>query len=257
MDVRLDKKVTVITGATKGIGLSIARVFGMEGAKVAICGRNEQFLRQALENLESEGVEAVGLAADASDEAQLRSFADFAEQRFGGIDIWINNAGIYPQAKITEMSVAQWDEVFDVNVRSVFIGSKIAKEKLKKRGGGVLFNASSFAAVIPSVTSGAYAATKSAIYSMTKTLAAELAPLGIRVIGYIPGLIETDMTRAIIETGGSGVYSQLALHSIGHAEDVAYPLLFLASDYASYITGTFIEISGGKYCVQNPLQAWN
>jgi len=224
MDVRLDQKVTVVTGATKGIGLSIARVFGLEGSKIAICGRNEQSLHKALEKLKSEGVEAVGMAVDASDEAQLGSFADFVERQFGGIDIWINNAGIYPQAKITEMSVGQWDEVFDVNVRSVFIGSRIAKEKLHKRGGGVLFNASSFAAVMPSVTSGAYAATKSAIYSMTKTLASELAPFNIRVIGYIPGVIETDMTRPIIEKSGQGLYSQLALHDIGRAEDVAYPL---------------------------------
>lgn len=252
----MNGKVTLITGGTKGIGLETAKLFGKEGSKIAICGRSERTLAAALSELKKLGIDAFGMVVDVSDEAQFRNFADRVEQHFGGIDIWVNNAGIYPQQKITDMSVAQWDEIFGINVRSVFIGAKLAKEKLSRRGGGVLFNACSFAALMPSVTSGAYAATKSAIYSMTKTLAAEFAPLGIRVLGYIPGVIDTDMTHKIIENSGDGLYNQLAIHRPGKGEDVAYSLLFLASDYASYITGAFIEISGGKFCVQNPNHAW-
>jgi NAD(P)-dependent dehydrogenase (short-subunit alcohol dehydrogenase family) len=197
------------------------------------------------------------MAFDVSDEKMFSKFADNVENIFGGIDIWINNAGIYPQSKITDMSTNDWNYTFQANVNSVFIGSKLAKEKLIKRNGGVLINASSFAALMPSVTSGAYAATKSAVYSMTKSLAAELAPKNIRVFGYIPGVIATDMTKEVIEKGEDTVLSQLALNRVGNVEEVAYPLLFLSSDYASYITGTFIEISGGKFCVQNPSQGWD
>ncbi len=256
MIISLEGKVTVITGATKGIGLGIAKVFGREGSKIAICGRSEVSLKNALNELKQEGIDCYGEAFDVSDEKAFESFADNVENVFSGVDIWINNAGVYPQAKITDMTEEQWSYAFDANVKSVFLGSKLAKEKLIKRKGGVLINASSFAAIIPSVTSGAYAATKSAVYSMTKSLAAELAPHNIRVFGYIPGVIETDMTKEVLESGKDKVLSQLALNRVGDVLEVAYPLLFLSSDYASYITGTFIEISGGKFCVQNPIQAW-
>ena len=256
MNITLSGKVAVITGGTRGIGFSIAKVFGMEGAKVAICGRSEDRLKDALDELKELGIEAFGMAIDVSDEMQFSEFADSVESKFGGIDIWINNAGIYPNSKITDMTTSEWTESFAVNVNSVFIGSRLAKEKLIKRNGGVLINAASFAALMPSVNRGAYAATKAAIYSMTKTLAAELAPNNIRVLGYIPGVIETDLTMPVIVSGGDSVLSQLALNRIGKPDEVAYPLLFLASEYASYITGTFIEISGGKFCVQNPRQAW-
>lgn len=256
MKISLEGKVTVVTGATKGIGLGIAKIFGKEGSKIAICGRNEKSLESALSELRKEGIDCYGMVFDVSDEKMFSKFADNVEDTFGGIDIWINNAGVYPQAKITDMSTEDWNYAFQANVNSVFVGSKLAKEKLIKRNGGVLINASSFAAIMPSVTSGAYGATKSAIYSMTKSLAAELAPKNIRVFGYIPGVIETDMTKGVLEKGKDKVLSQLALNRVGQVEEVAYPLLFLSSDYASYITGTFIEISGGKFCVQDPSQGW-
>ena len=123
-------------------------------------------------------------------------------------------------------------------------------------GGGVLVNAASFASLIPSLGSGGYAASKAAVYSMTRSLAAELAPLNIRVIGYVPGVIETEMTAPTIKAKKEMLESQLALKRIGSCEDVANAVLFMASDKASYITGTFIEISGGKLCVQNPADAW-
>ena len=260
MKISLEGKVTLITGAARGIGYEIANVFGTEGSKIAICDKDETSLLKALENLQDLGIDAAGMAIDVSDEEQFRNFADYAEKCFGGIDIWINNAGMYPQIKITEMSPSQWDEVFAVNVRSVFLGARLAKEKLSKkrdsREGGVILNAVSFAALMPSVASGAYAATKSAIFSMTKSLAAELAPLNIRVVGYIPGVIETDMTRPVIDRLKEKLYTQQALHRTGQVKDVAYPLLFLASDYASFITGTCLEVTGGKFCVQDAMQAW-
>ncbi len=256
MEISLKEKVTVITGGTKGIGLSIAKVFGKEGSKIAICGRTESTLNDALKQLHDEEIDAFGMIADAAEEDQLIDFANKVEEKYEGIDVWINNAAICPKVKMTDMSLEEWQKLFDINVKSVFIGSKIAKEKLVKRKGGVLINAASFASIMPSVISGAYAATKSTVYSMTRSLAAELAPHNIRVLGYIPGVINTDMNKVLIENDKEALISPIALRRIGTAEEVAYPLLFLVSEYASYITGTFIEVSGGKFCVQNPGAAW-
>ncbi|MEG0649344.1 MAG: SDR family oxidoreductase, partial [Oscillospiraceae bacterium] len=121
-----------------------------------------------------------------------------------------------------------------------------------KNGGGVIINAASYAAVISSAGSGAYAASKSAVFSLTKTMAAEMAPYGIRVNGFIPGVIETGMTQNVVAQNADRILSQIALAKLGQPEDVAGAVLYLMSDVAKYITGTFIEISGGKLCVQNP-----
>jgi NAD(P)-dependent dehydrogenase (short-subunit alcohol dehydrogenase family) len=162
---------------------------------------------------------------------------------------------VYPQFKIIDTPEDVWQNTLDINLKSIYYGAIIAKEKMSKNG-GVLINASSFAAIMPSVGSGLYAATKAAISSMTKTLAAELAPYNIRVNGYIPGVIETEMTNALIEKNGENMKSAIAMNRFGIGEDVANAIVFLASEYADYITGTFIEISGGKLCVQNPTAAW-
>ena len=145
----------------------------------------------------------------------------------------------------------------DVNVKSIYFGGLIAADKIRKRGGGVLVNAASFASLMPSVGSGVYAASKAAVYSMTKTLGAELAPFNIRVVGYTPGIIETRMTEAGIKSKGRVLARQIALQRFGQCEEVADVVLFLVSDYASFITGTCVEISGGKFCVQNPADAWS
>jgi len=256
MDIHLRGKAAVITGGTTGIGLAIAELFAKEGAKVAICSRSEEKVAKALRYMEKKGLSAYAEAADVSSRADLFGFADRVENKFGGLDVWISNAGIYPAGKIIDTPEEQWQKILDVNLKSVYYGGVIAADKLKKRGGGVLINAASFATLMPSVGSGIYAATKAAIASMTRSLAAELAPYNIRVVGYIPGVIETPMTESWIQTKGKILASQCALQRIGRAEEVANVVLFLASDMASYITGTCVEITGGKFCVQNPQDAW-
>ena len=162
---------------------------------------------------------------------------------------------MYPQYSIIDTDEAMWDKTMDTNVKSVYLGARIAFRSMKDRGGVILI-ASSFAAVFPSVGSGAYAATKSAVTSMIKTLAAELAPYGIRVNGYIPGVINTDLTRPVISVNGEAMKQAIAMQGFGQPDDVAWALAFLASGYARYITGTTLEISGGKMGVQNPAKAW-
>ena len=256
MDVNLSGKVAVVTGGTAGIGLQIAETFARAGAKVAVCGRDKAKVVKAVAYLQDKKLDVYGKAIDVSKKASIFGLADDVEKAYGGIDIWVSNAGIYPQNKLIETTEEEWQMVMDINMKSVYYGGLIAADKLKKRGGGVLLNAASFASLMPSVGYGAYAASKAAVYSMTKSLAAELAPYNIRVIGYIPGIIRTEMTAEVIRSHKEMLESQIALQRIGDSQEIANALLFLASEKAAYITGTFIEISGGKFCVQNPQSAW-
>lgn len=257
MDINLNNKVAVITGGTSGIGFSIAETFAHNGAKIAICSRKyENVSRATTHFLKSNQYEVYGEVVDVSKKEELARFANNIEEKFGGIDIWINNAGIYPQFKVVETPERVWQETINVNLTSVYYSSLILFEKFRERGGGVIINAISFAAIMPCLGLGIYAATKSAVYSLTKTLAAELAPYNIRVNGYIPGIIPTTDNQEIIRRKGKILSEQIALQKLGKPQDVANAVLFLVSDQASYITGTFIEISGGKFCVQNPKDAW-
>ena len=249
MNLGYKDKVVGVTGAAslKGIGFAIARALQEEGAKVFLCDLNADALAQASAALG--GVETY--AVDVSNEDEVKNMFHAAMQHFGRLDVFVNNAGIYPQGPLCEMSAAQWDKVMNVNLRSVFLCGCEAFRRMKERG-GVIINAASYAAVLASAGSGAYAASKAAVYSLTKTMAAEMAPFKVRVNGFIPGVIETGMTQAVVAERHDQLVGQIALARLGQPEDVGNALAFLASDAASYLTGTFIEVSGGKLCVQNP-----
>lgn len=251
MDLGLQGKVAGVTGAADGIGLALARRLAAEGCHLLLCDINASRLAQAGAELAGRGAEVETTLADVTDPAQVQAAVDRAISRFGGIDIWVNNAGIYPQKPLVEMCVEDWDRVFAINVRSVFLCTRVVAPVMKARGGGVILNASSFAALIPSAGSGAYAATKAAVLSLTRTYAAELAPWGIRVNAYAPGVIETAMTRDVIDARRAVLLAQVPLGRLGTPEEVADAIAFLASDAARYVTGTCLEITGGKLCVQN------
>lgn len=256
MDINLNDKVAVVTGGTEGIGYATAELFAKEGARVAICSRSPAKVERAVEMLKNQGLEVFGESVDVSDREGLFAFADNVEKKYGGIDVWVSNASIMTAKKIVETTEEMWHKTIDVNLSSVYYGGLIAADKFKKRGGGVLINAASFATLMPSVGTGVYAATKAAIASMTKSLAAELAPLNVRVVGYIPGIIATPMTQEWIDKKGDVLASQAALQRVGQPGEIAQALLFLASEKASFITGTCLEVTGGKFCVQNPADAW-
>lgn len=256
MDVNLRNKVAVVTGGTAGIGLATAELFAREGAMVAICSSTQTNVDKAVKEFVEKGLKVYGERVDVSSRDEMFGFADRVEHQFGGIDVWVSNAGIMPEKKIIDTTEEVWQKAMDVNLKSVYYGALIAADKIRKRGGGVLINAASFASLMPSVGSGAYAATKAAIANMTRTLAGELAPFNIRVVGFIPGVIATPMTAGWIEKKGKALASQHALNRVGRVDEIANALLFLASDYASFITGTCMEITGGKFCVQNPADAW-
>ena len=252
MELNYKGKVVGITGAgsKEGIGFAIARAFLREGARVFLCDLNEEAVRDVEKELKQYG-EVKAYVVNVADEKQAKELFEKALNDFGKLDVFVNNAGIYPQSALQDMSVELWDRVMNVNLRSVFLCGLEAKKAMEKDG-GVLINACSFAALIGSAGSGAYAASKSAVYSLTKTMAAEFAPFNIRVNGFIPGVIETGMTKEVVAQRHDAMVAQIALRRLGKPDDVARVVLFLASEQASYLTGTFIEVTGGKLCVQNP-----
>lgn len=256
MELGMQGKGILITGGATGIGKASVESFLKEGCKVAICGRTKAKIDAAVQEFKEKGYEVLGGTADAGDSASMAAFAAKVAEKYGRIDVWMNNAGIYPQRSILDMTEEEWDETFRINLKSVFIGTRIAAGYMKKQGQGVILNAASFATLIPSAGSSAYAATKAAIASFTRTSAAELAPLNIRVVAYIPGMIRSEMTEPVIATKKKFLTEQVALNRLGEPEDIADTLVYLASDRAGYITGNAIEISGGKFCVQNPMYAW-
>ena len=255
MQFDFSNKSIVITGGSTGIGLAIAEQFANLGGDVSICGRSQDKLIKAQKYLGQKGHQIHCAAVDVSQRQQVFDYAEAVEREFGQLDIWINNAAVCPYYKIIETPEDVWDNTLNINLKSIYLGALVAREKMAGRG-GVMINAASFATLMPSVGSGLYAATKSAVASMTKTLAAELAPFRIRVNGYIPGVINTEMAQPAIEKNGEKMREVIAMNHFGEPGDVANAVVFLASEYASYITGSFIEISGGKFCVQNPTAAW-
>ena len=258
MSIRFDfaGKVVGITGAAsqRGIGFAIAKGFAQSGARVFVCDLNEQALLEAREALAAFG-DVRAYALDVSDEAAVAAMFDAVEHDLGSPDIFVNNAGIYPQCLLCDMTVRQWETTLNVNLKSVFLCCREFYRRRKDKG-GVLINAASYAALLASAGSGAYAASKSGVYSLTRTLAAELAPYGIRVNGFIPGVIETGMTQVVVDQKRGELEQAIALRRLGTPEDVASAVLYLASEESGYLTGTFIEVSGGKLCVQNPDFAW-
>ena len=255
MDVRFDGKVAVVTGASEGIGYATAERFGLDGASVAVCGRSESKLAAAATKLEQQGINVYSKPTDVADPLQFETFMDGAAAAFGGIDILINNAGIAQGASIADMSIEDWDKVLDTNLRSTFVGGKLAL-KYMKDSGGVIANASSFATIIPSVGTAAYAASKAAIASLTRVMASEFAPFGIRVFGYIPGFIDTPMNAPNKAAQPEKMLAPIALRRYGESEDIANVIVFMCSPWASYVTGNCVEISGGKFATQYPEFAW-
>lgn len=257
MDLGLKGKRVLITGSTRGIGLAAAKTFLEEGARVFINGVNKERLENVVNELKQSSAEVYGFAADVSEQSDVNHLFAAMDQEFGGLDILVNNAAVHHRIPWMNLSEEIWDKDMNINLKSLFMCSKKAVERMRNNlDGGVILNASSFAALIPSAGVGLYAATKAAIINVTKTMAAEFAPYHIRVNAYIPGLVDTDINKEVIASKGAQVRSQIVMNREGRPEEIAAPMAFLSSSKASYISGTALEISGGKFAVQSPLAAW-
>ena len=255
MILDISGKVVGVTGAAQGIGRELAEVLAKEGCCLALCDVDREKLEAAKAELEADGVQVYAQCCDISDEQSVHAFVDGAAAHFGRIDAWVNNAGVgFPQYLI-DMPAGKWDKLFAINTRSVLLTAQALFPHLRDRG-GVIINAASWGGIIPRAGLGAYGASKAAVISLTRSLASELAPYGIRVVAYAPGIVVTGLTEKDVEKDPASFLSSISLNRPGRPSDLADLVTFLISDAASYITGTTIDISGGKFAVQNPMEPW-
>ena len=234
-------KVVIITGAASGQGAAAARLFGRAGAKVVVTDIDEAGKAVA----ESIGGDSMFVLHEVSDKASWSEVTARTLDRFGRLNVLVNNAGIFKPFSFLDTSDAIWQLHYRVNQLGVFLGMKAAAEVMRKSGGGSIINISSLGALSSYPGSFAYATSKWAVRGMTALAAVELAPLGIRVNGVYPGLIDTPM---IVENAPERLeqYEQtLPMKRRGAADEVAAVVLFLASDAASYVSGAEIKVSGG------------
>lgn len=258
MHVDISGKSAIITGAGRGIGLKIAKRFAAEGARVALLELDPNLLERALKELRTVDAHVDAHVCDVGSEAQVRDAVAQIGQRFGAIDILVNNAGIAPVGEIDAMDAAVWDHTFATNTRGVMLCSRAVLPYMKKRRFGRILNASSFAAKIPSYALSAYSASKAAVDTFTRVLAAEVGPWNITANTYLPGMIPTEMNgyAVVSEARQHELFATLSLRRWGSADDIASLLIFLSSDLAGYISGSHIEITGGKFAVQFPSMAY-
>lgn len=256
MELGLKDKLVVITGGGTGIGRAAAAEFSREGARVVVLGRRPGPLEEFRQEMAREGLEVHRAECDVTSPSAVRACAQGIWERFGALDVWINNAGVALDKPFMEFTGEDWDKVTATNLKAVFDCTQVAADYMVRQGGGVIINASSFCAKIPHANGVIYAATKAAVSNMTKSTAAALAPYGIRVVGYIPGMIVTPISEGMIARYREKFTRDIALGRLGRPEDLAKPIVFLASDAAAYITGVDLEISGGKFAVQDCAMPW-
>ena len=245
---RLDGKVALISGGGRGMGATEARLFAREGAKVAIGDvLVAEGTRVAAEIAESAG-DSLFVHLDVTDEDDWRSAVEAAVSRFGKPNVLINNAGIWRRGNVEDTTVEDWTTVMDINAKRVFLGTKLAIAEMRKAGGGSIINISSTAGLVGGRSNSAYTASKGAVRLLTKATAVQYGKDGIRANSIHPGPIDTVMMELIWQGEDSSREASIARTVLGRAvlpEDVAYGVLFLASDESSWITGTELVIDGG------------
>ena len=241
----LDEKVAVVTGGTRGIGFETVRQFLLNGAKVCLLGSRAETVDKAIQTLKSENQDfrVIGFYPNLTSESEVAKTFESVKAEFGKIDILINNAGISSSTPLVNFSEAEYDKIADINIKSVFICSKVAVPYLKETK-GVILNTSSMVSVYGQPSGVMYPASKFAVNGITKSLARELAPMGIRVNAVAPGITETDMVSALPKQVIEPLIKTIPLGRIGTPTDIANAFLFLASDMASYITGDILHVDG-------------
>ena len=246
--MRLEGKVAIITGGARGQGATEAKMFASEGAKVVIGDIRDELGMQVEAEIRELGGEAVYLHLDVTSEDDWQRAVDTAEQRFGKVDVLVNNAAIVLRKDIEETTSDDWDTIMDINAKGVFLGTRAAIPAMRRSGGGSIINISSISGLV-SIGPPAYIATKGAVRLFTKSTAIQYASENIRANSIHPGSVDTDMRR---EGMGDQTPEEIQarvdnipLGRVGTTEDISYGAIFLASDEASFMTGSELVIDGG------------
>ncbi|WP_144138270.1 beta-ketoacyl-ACP reductase [Paraburkholderia sp. BCC1884] len=243
--MRLSGKVAIITGAGQGIGAATALKFAREGAVVAVCDLNAEAVSSVVEACRKAGAISVGFIANVIDRESVVEMVRKVLGQFQRVDVLVNNAGITRDARLQKMTLTQFDDVIDVNLRGVFHVAQAVVDSMVEQGSGVILNASSVVGIYGNYGQTNYAAAKFGVIGFTKTWSRELGPKGIRVNAVAPGFIDTPILSTVPDEVLEKMRDQVPLRRLGKPEEVANLYAFLASDEASYINGAVIEVSGG------------
>ena len=242
----LDGKVALVTGASRGIGRAIAVKLASEGAKVAVnYAGNTAKAEEVKAEIEKNGGEAVLVQADISDSKAVDAMIEKVTEAFGSIDILVNNAGITRDGLLMRMKEEDFDAVINTNLKGVFYCTKAVSKLMMKKRSGRIVNMASVVGLMGNAGQANYAAAKAGVIGFSKSAAKELAARGIRVNVVAPGFIATDMTAAMTDKAKEATLAGIPMKRMGEPEDVANAVLFLVSDYASYITGQTVNVDGG------------
>jgi len=239
--MKLENKVAIVTGAASGIGLAIANTYLSEGAKVVYADLN-------LGDLKLDGEKAIFMKCDVSKKEEVENLIKSTLEKFGQVDIMVNNAGIGTMGGILDVTYETWGKTIAINLSGVFYCAHSAAQAMKEKGiKGSIINMSSILGTVGLAGSISYCAAKGGVVQLTHAAALDLAPLGIRINAIAPGFIATNMTKGILEDDAFNnmIKANTPLGHVGEAQDIANAALFLASDDSKYVTGTIIYVDGG------------
>lgn len=240
----LEDKVAIITGGTRGIGFETAKLFLENKAKVIICGSKVESVNKAQENLKKLGYEVDGYYPNLNNREELETMIKTIIDKYGKIDILINNAGISANKKIEDTTIDEFNKIMDLNVVAAFNMISQVVPYMKQQHDGVILNTSSMVSIYGQSSGVGYPTSKFAINGMTKSLARELGPYNIRVNAVAPGITNTDMVKSLPKEMIEPLIKTIPLGRIGEPRDVANAFLYLASPMASYVTGTILSVDG-------------
>jgi NAD(P)-dependent dehydrogenase (short-subunit alcohol dehydrogenase family) len=257
MTGRLQDRVALVTGAARGIGLAAARALAQEGARVMLCDIDADVLREAADGLQGNGLQVQSITADVSDPASLARAVAAAVSAWGRLDILVSNAAITDDTPFEAISAERWHQVMSVNLDSVLHGAQAAMPHLKRSPCASIVNVASIQGLRGQPNSMAYATAKGAVVNLTRCMAVDFGPLGVRVNAIAPGYIDTRMALMHGNVHEHQTdwfqdvfikHGRLPLRRPGTAEDVAGPILFLAGDDSRYVTGQVLVVDGGLTC---------
>lgn len=245
--MRLEGKVTIITGGGTGIGRGIAVIFAKEGAKVVVSGRRQDVLEETVNIIKQNGGEAIGVSADVSDYNQVLSLIEKTIQQFGRIDILVNNAGVYFPHDVVSATDEEWNKTLSIDLKGVWLCSKVCLPKMLEQGGGKIINIASILGLVGSEQCAAYCAAKGGVINLTRQMALDYAPKHINVNAIAPGVIETDMTKPFLENEAmkKSFLEKTPVGRVGTPEDIAYAAVYLASSESDFVTGQTLIVDGG------------
>ena len=242
MNIDLSGRTALVTGSTRGIGRAIAESLAGAGARVAVVGRDQG---KAAEVATAIGATAQGFAADVGDPASIVTLVEGVERAFGQIDVLVNNAGLTRDNILFRIKDDDWNTVLDANLRGAFVAIRAASRGMIKRRWGRIISIASIVGITGNTGQANYAASKAGLIGLTKSVAKELGSRNVLVNAVAPGFIETDMTAAMTPEARAALAGQIPLERLGSPRDIAGVVTFLASDYASYITGQTLVVDGG------------